>query len=242
MGESLLGNSVKVEIDYTKKNYIRKFGSSIYHGHAYIKNSPDERIPAYLILNNKQLLEKNEYIVLALVNWDQPLKRRLIVAPRGFIYYEPEIKEFLSKIRYPHVSTIFCRYEKSCGAIVLRDDPSEKNILVVKNQNGNNWGFPKGHIEKGEIEKQTALREIEEETGLKVTLIDGFREVSDYYSFGSTKKRVVFFVAKADSSEIVLQKEELASYKWVTLEEAIDLLVFKNNINILKKAMDFINK
>ena len=54
-------------------------------------------------------------------------------------------------------------YEKSCGAVVFRIGERGPEALVI-HQNAGHWGFPKGHVEPGEDEEQTALREILEET------------------------------------------------------------------------------
>ena len=56
--------------------------------------------------------------------------------------------------------------EKSCGALVYRKKQDKVELLLIKHRNGGHWSFPKGHVESGENEYQTALREIKEETGL----------------------------------------------------------------------------
>ena len=65
--------------------------------------------------------------------------------------------------------------EKSCGAAVFTKDNGIVNYVIVESNDGV-FGFPKGHTEAGESEHETALREIFEETGLKLKIIDGFRE------------------------------------------------------------------
>ena len=70
-----------------------------------------------------------------------------------------------------------CLYEKSCGAVIFYKSRQNTKILLVKNSNGRYWSFPKGHIEDGENEHQTAIREIKEETGLDVVIEKGFREI-----------------------------------------------------------------
>ena len=58
------------------------------------------------------------------------------------------------------------KFEKSCGCIVLNNE----QVLLVKHNKGH-WDFPKGHVEEGETEKQTALREVKEETNIDVQII-----------------------------------------------------------------------
>ena len=66
--------------------------------------------------------------------------------------------------------------EKSCGALVYRKKQDRLELLLIRHKNGGHWSFPKGHVETGETEPQTALREIKEETGLDVGLCEGFRQ------------------------------------------------------------------
>jgi 8-oxo-dGTP pyrophosphatase MutT (NUDIX family) len=54
---------------------------------------------------------------------------------------------------------------KKCGVIVI--DSETKNVLLVLGKKSHKWGFPKGHMEQGEDEEQTALRELYEETGIR---------------------------------------------------------------------------
>lgn len=57
------------------------------------------------------------------------------------------------------------KYEKSCGAIVIEDG----KVLLVKH-NAGHWDFPKGHVEEGETEFETAIREVKEETNIDIKL------------------------------------------------------------------------
>ena len=60
-------------------------------------------------------------------------------------------------------------HEKSCGAIVYRRYHGNIEILLIKHINSGHWSFPKGHVEEGETEVETAQREIKEETNLDFT-------------------------------------------------------------------------
>lgn len=72
-------------------------------------------------------------------------------------------------------------YEKSCGAIVYRKHHGNTEILLIKHINSGHWSFPKGHVEQGETEVETALREIKEETSLDVLIDPTFRETVTYF-------------------------------------------------------------
>ncbi|WP_407386166.1 bis(5'-nucleosyl)-tetraphosphatase [Ruminococcus sp.] len=167
---------------------------------------------------------------------------KLIVAPEGEIHYEPEIRERLSHLRNIRVEKLNCLYEKSCGAIVIHKSGDRCKILLVRNHNGRNYSFPKGHVELGETEEETAIREVKEETGLDIRIIPSFREVADYCPFGKIRKRVVFFMAQTMSDRVHIQEEEIDSYIWVNLEDAHHRCTYDNDLRVIRKARENIDK
>ena len=134
------------------------------------------------------------------------------------------------------------KQEKSCGAVVFTRVGSEIRYVLAQSRAGH-YGFPKGHVESGETEKETALREIFEEVGLRPVLLDGFREVSEYEipSLG-IRKQVVLFLGYYESQEIVPQESELKKAVAVSYEEAISLLEHEDNKRILTSAEAFLRK
>lgn len=136
-------------------------------------------------------------------------------------------------------------YEYSCGAVVFIRTGGEPHYVLVraKDQPEGCHGFPKGHMEAGETEEQTALREIYEEVGLRVRLLPGFRAVTEYalpYPPG-TRKRVVFFLAEYEKQEIRIQESELVSYALAAFPEALSLTEFADSREILAKANTFLS-
>ena len=132
-------------------------------------------------------------------------------------------------------------YEKSCGAVVFTRKEGIIKYVLVQQLRGF-YGFPKGHVEKNETEKETALREIFEEVHLKPDLIDGFTTCVEYNlpNKRNVKKKVVFFLAKYNNQEIIAQKEELTKAVLVTYDEAMNLIYHDSTKRVLKKANDFI--
>ena len=110
--------------------------------------------------------------------------------------------------------------EKSCGAVIFRKHHGNTELLLIKHTNGGHWSFPKGHVEPGETEAQTALREVREETGLEVQIDTSFREVVSYSPRKDTIKNVVYFLAWVKSKEIHPQPEEVSQVKWVEISLA----------------------
>jgi 8-oxo-dGTP pyrophosphatase MutT (NUDIX family) len=204
--------------------------------------------PGYFI-SEKRVRSDQKGVVIALVTLDDGVEKAVVV-PEGKIMYEPQIRNILGKIKNLKISKISCLYEKSCGAIVFyrgnsnanQNSRNNINILLVKNNNGRHWSFPKGHVELHENEQQTALREIKEETGLDVTIIDGFREVSDYCPFGKVKKRAVFFLAESKSQNVTVQKSEISDYIWADINSCKEKCNYTNDIKLILKAEKIINR
>ena len=128
--------------------------------------------------------------------------------------------------------------EKSCGAVVFREKDNKVQILLIRHLNGGHWAFPKGHVEAGETEEQTACREILEETGLAVELDTGYRKVVTYSPRRDVIKDVVYFVAHAKDGEPVAQEEEISRIKWVNMEDAVSHVSFDNDKQVLMGAIE----
>lgn len=137
-------------------------------------------------------------------------------------------------------------YEYSCGAVVFtRIEGIPHYVLVqAKDQPVGCHGFPKGHMEAGETQEQTALREIWEEVGLRVRLLEGFRAVTEYPlpCPPDTRKQVVFFLAEYEDQQITIQESELASFTLAPFPEALALTEFADSKQILTQAHHFLTK
>ena len=127
-------------------------------------------------------------------------------------------------------------FEKSCGALVFRKFHGNTELLLIKHANGGHWSFPKGHVEPGETEIQTAQREIKEETGIDVIIDPSFREVVSYFPKKDVKKDVIYFVARAKSFSFTPQEEEISQIKWVELDRVHQLLTYDNDKQLVNKA------
>lgn len=124
------------------------------------------------------------------------------------------------------------KYEKSCGAVIFDGN----KILVIQQVKGH-WGFPKGHVEEGETEVETAIREIKEETNLDVEIDETHRYVEHYSPEEGIEKDVVFFIAKKTGGEVKVQEEEVKETQWLLPNEAMDRLTYDTSKNILSKVM-----
>jgi 8-oxo-dGTP pyrophosphatase MutT (NUDIX family) len=139
--------------------------------------------------------------------------------------------------------------KKSAGAVIFRKEKNKIFYLILhcpsslRSLDGNSWGFAKGHVEKGEELKETAKREIFEETGLKdVKFILGFKEILKYSFKRDNKiisKTVVLFLAETKFKEVKISNEHIG-FKWLSYEEALSQLTYADDKKILKKANDYL--
>lgn len=135
--------------------------------------------------------------------------------------------------------------EFSAGGIVFN---SKNQVLLVRNYRPDKkidyWGFPKGHIEKGETGKEAALREVEEETGIKAEIIAKIGDEKYFFNWENEKvfKNVAMFLMKYKSGEVRHQVEELAEARWFEPEEAFKEISFENGKKILEQALEMYGK
>jgi bis(5'-nucleosidyl)-tetraphosphatase len=134
--------------------------------------------------------------------------------------------------------------EKSCGAVVFikKDD---QILYLLLNYAARHWDFVKGNVEAGETEKQTVIRELNEETSITdAKFIQGFREPISYYyrRQGITvHKEVVFFLMQSQTDTVKLSFEHIG-YVWLEYNQAMEKLNFKNAKDVLQKARSFLVK
>ena len=174
---------------------------------AYVSSASISNRSAYVV-TRKKIKEYFDGVVVAVAEFEGMTGERLIVAQPGEVFYEPELRKLLSKLRNVKIKSIRCLYEKSCGGIIFYKTKQNTKILLVKNNNGRYWSFPKGHIEEGETEQETAIREIKEETGLDVTIVRNFREISEYCPFGKIRQRVQHLKVIVGRTRTTVQTEE----------------------------------
>ncbi len=134
-------------------------------------------------------------------------------------------------------------FEKSCGALVIRHDAQTGNdyILMIRHRPGGYRSFPKGHVEPGETERETAMREVMEETSVRITLIPDFRHVVCYTPAPAVEKEVVYFLARTEQVDIRPRRGEIAQVEWIPLLQAERYLTHENDKRVLNAARNKLN-
>lgn len=128
--------------------------------------------------------------------------------------------------------------ERSAGAVLFSETPSGRVFLLLNYPSGH-WDFVKGNIENGETPRQTVIREIKEETCIvDVEFVNGFEDKIEYHyrrDGNIVHKEVVFFLAKTKTTDVKISHEHLG-FVWLSFNDALKKLTYKNAQNILKKV------
>ena len=128
----------------------------------------------------------------------------------------------------------------SSGAVIAGPDG---RILLLKRADEEIWGLPKGTVELGETLEETAIREVQEETGLRVKLLRPLHEVR--YSFYwppagvNYDKTVTYFLAEPIGGRLA-PEPGFDEARWVTRPEALRLLHWKNDMDVIARAFEAI--
>ena len=129
--------------------------------------------------------------------------------------------------------------EKSCGALVVRrdDEDGKQYLLMIRHKLGGHRSFPKGHMEPGETEYMTAVREVFEETAVQIRIDSKFRETVHYNPMPGVFKEVVYFLTHTLQKEIKPREGEIAQVEWVPLEQVEASLTHENDKVVFRSAM-----
>lgn len=122
--------------------------------------------------------------------------------------------------------------EPTAGGVVYRlDHKSEVQILLIQDSKGR-WTIPKGHIEEGETARQTAEREIREETGLqKMTVQDWLGKINFRYRRGNSLVLMTteIFLVKSEGNDTKIKPEKwMTSLGWLSAQEALDKIEYED--------------
>lgn len=240
----MLGQMITVRVDHPLGSYNTE------QGYQYALNcgtvigglSKTDAIAEVYIMGIQHPVREFEGRLIATIKRKGDSKLRLIAAPKSRRYIVNEIHDAIAFSEQFCDYSLRCYYEKSCGAVIFTHKDEKTLFLLVKNKRSTHWGFPKGHMEEGETELDTALREVWEETGLTVDLMEDFAATSEYSIQSRVEKTVKIFLAYSEDPKLKIQQEEIDDAVWLPYEGALHQLKFENDRSILKKAHRFLLK
>ncbi len=193
-----------------------------------------EEQDVYILGANEPLTEFDGQVVAAICRKND-CEDKLVVAPVGIVYHQGQIAEAVYfQEQYFDCKIISC-LEKSCGVLPYRIVDGQKEFLLVFESFSKCWSLPKGHMEAGETQVQTALRELYEETGLTAKLDVSRVAVIEYPISDFARKQVVFYLGEVTGTPKV-REGEIDKYKWVT-EEGLKELLFPDTFCACKELL-----
>ncbi|MEO6350338.1 MAG: NUDIX hydrolase [Candidatus Limnocylindrales bacterium] len=131
----------------------------------------------------------------------------------------------------------------SCGGIVLRTTDDGLEICLGKlrreRDDSSSWTLPKGTPSDGETVEQTALREVEEETGLDVRINAPVGAIEYFFTQSGTRihKTVHFFLMEAVGGSLDQHDREFDEVRWMSIEEARRLLSYPTERQVMEEAL-----
>lgn len=213
----LLGNRVHVVVDRPIGFHHGDLVYPINYGYIPGIMAGDGEEQDTYILGVSRPITSFDGRVIAAIRRKNDCEDKLVVAPEGMVFHQGEIAAAVHFQEQYFDSTIDSLYRKSCGVIPFRRTRRAREFLILL-QTNNCWSFPKGHMDAGETETQTALRELWEETGLTAELVPDTRTVTEYAITPLTRKQVVLFLGEV-RGQVIPQEDEVLGYRWVRAEE-----------------------
>jgi len=133
--------------------------------------------------------------------------------------------------------------DESFGVVPLIEEGATWKVFLILHKEGNHWGFPKGHKQGIESPIQAATRELKEETGLDIVRLISEAPIGEQYQFrrkGKIILKKVYYFPALVSGEFIPQIEEIREGRWMTFEEAMKQLTFKEGRSICKELMNIL--
>lgn len=130
----------------------------------------------------------------------------------------------------------------SAGGVAFRLNDGTAEVAIVAMKPSRRWQLPKGIIDAGESAEEAALREVREEAGIECEPVEKLETV-EYWYFGDKKgervryhKFVHFFLLRYLTGETENHDNEVDEARFVSIDEAIEMLAFKSEKEVVKKA------
>jgi len=120
---------------------------------------------------------------------------------------------------------------RAAGGLVIRQTVHGSEVLVVHRPQYDDWTFPKGKTEPGESDEECAVREVEEETGLRCELAGELPSTSYTDGFGRAK-RVRYWRMRVVAGALGFAHEVDAA-RWLTPTAAVELLTYARDVELL---------
>lgn len=246
---SYIGKKITVTVDRPLGSAHPRHPENIYevnYGYAEGILAGDGAEQDVYLLGIDKPIERAEAVVIAVILRPEDKEDKWVAVPEelvgGELCCKCNIEHAVDFTERYFNHTIYAKYEKTCGAVIYCDTPEGVKFFIIRNKSGH-IGFPKGHIEYGESERDTTLREVFEECGLRVKLDEDFRAEYTFNTLEDTIKTSVFFLGKFDISDAIkIQREEVTDEWLLDADSVMNKLNWEQDKEIFRKALEQISK
>lgn len=238
----MLGKTVNVVVDRPLGSVHPKHSNIRYpvnYGYVPEIMAGDGEEQDVYILGVDRPVETFTGTVIGLIRRRNDVEDKWVAAPDGMVFTREEIWDAV-KFQEQYFESELVILEKSCGVVPFSVRDGEIRYLLIRTKNGV-CGFPKGHMENGETEEETAVRETVEETSVVPRLLQGFRREHGYELKNGNAKTVTYFVGEF-GTENPRKNGDFEDFEYLLLpfDEAIRALTFENTKELLTEADEFI--
>jgi len=134
----------------------------------------------------------------------------------------------------------------SAGGVVYKKEGDKYKICIIAKRNFRVWALPKGRVAEGETPKETAVREVMEETG-HLSEIKGKIDQIDYYFYWKDNdtmyhKFVYFYLMPLIKENVQKRDQEADAVRWVMVGEAHKMLTYINEKEVMRKARKILDQ
>ncbi len=245
---SCLEKKVKVKIDRPVGTEHPKHNGLIYPiNYGFVEGliAGDGEEQDVYILGVDEPVDEIEVVIIAVIERLDDNEDKWVGVPENLLgtplCYECNINKQIEFQEKYYTHKCHAVYEKTCGAVMYTEVDGERRYLLIENDSGH-IGFPKGHVEYGESETETAVREVYEETGLEAVPMENFRQAYSYRNKTGHEKTAVYFLSHYDFTEAVIQQEEISDSWLLPYDEAVKMLNYPMDVPVLEAAEKYLKE
>lgn len=236
-----LGKTVTVTVDRPLGSVHPELQDTVYPvNYGFISGmtgGDGEPQDAYIVGVSRPVSRYTGRVVAVIYRLDDE-EDKLVVAPAGTVIDQSRILRDTHFIEQHFRVEMEHLFHRSCGMVVSRRRNGRREYLLLRELRSTVWSIPKGHMEYGESEEETAMRELAEEAGLDGRVIPGFRFEFSYPIPPIYSKTLVVFLTESHG-KVKIREGEIGEYRWVDLSGAERLLGTRRMMEAIRRADRF---